>query len=142
MSNQITITGPIAGPELRTTPAGKQVLDLRLNATHAAKNRDTNRYEDQGQSFWVTAPFWDAEAERLASMLNSGDRVTVSGSLFIEEYTKRDGTAVTTYRLAFPRFLGVIPKQGQQAPQQSYAQGSYQKPASDPWGQTTADAPF
>ena len=146
MSAKMIVTGNLGrDPEVRYTKNGKAVCELQVAATASRKNEQSNQWEDIGDALWVTAPFWEQDAERLANMVRKGDRVTIEGLLVLESYTAQDGTTRTKHVLSRPRFLGVIPKQPQQAPQQqapSYAQGSYQKPTSDPWGTDNTQAPF
>ena len=115
MTVNATIQGRIAEPELKYTSGGKPVLDLRICATPRKKNRDTGEWADDGTELWVSAPFWDAEAERLAEVLAKGDTVTVTGTLAQEEFTRRDGGQGQKLVVRFPKFLGVVPR----APQAS-----------------------
>ena len=41
-----------ADPELRYTPAGKAVADIRVGATPRVKNRQTDQWEDDGLTQW------------------------------------------------------------------------------------------
>ena len=148
MSMSTITTGRIAEPELRFTGNGKALLELRIAATRSQKDKATGQWSDDGAHLWVAATFWEEEAQRLADALHKGDQVTVSGDLVLEEYQKRDGTPGQKHVVRFPRFLGFVPRRQQQAMQQqaqSFAQGSYQQPATDPWGTGGAQsdvAPF
>ena len=138
MSINATVQGRIAEPELKYTQGGKAVLDLRICATPRKKNRDTGEWADDGTELWVSAPFWDAEAERLAEFLGKGDTVTVTGTLAQEEFQRRDGGVGQKLVVRFPRFLGVVPRTPQDsqdrfsAPQTqnatSYQSGAYNAP--------------
>lgn len=114
MSTQITITGNIGNdPELRSTNSGKQLLELSVNGTRRAKDRNTNDWADDGGQLWVRATFWERDAEELVGVVRKGDKVTISGDLVVEEYQKKDGTLGQQLLIRFPRFKGVIPrKQG------------------------------
>ncbi len=150
MTAQATITGRISDPELRHTPQGKAVLELRICATRRAKDKTTGEWGDDGAPLWIGATFWEREAENIAATVGKGDSVSVTGDLVLEEYTTRDGGKGSKLVVRFPRFLGVVPKAGQQS--QSQSQASYAQPASDdsPWGAPAAptqptftqDAPF
>ncbi|WRS29638.1 single-stranded DNA-binding protein [Actinomycetaceae bacterium MB13-C1-2] len=130
MSAKVTVTGNLGqDPQIRYTPSGRAVLDLSIAATHRAKNKQTDQWEDRGEPLWLRASFWGDQAETLAQSLAKGDKVTVEGALVIEKYSGRNGDGIA-YILDFPRFLGVIPKAGQQ----SSPQASYAAPTSDPWG--------
>lgn len=136
MSANMTVTGNIAEPNLRTTSGGKEVCDLSIGCTHRQKNKQTGQWEDVGQPLWIKASFWDEDAA-LVSQLTKGSKVTVSGTLVVEQYQKRDGSQGETLRLHFPRYLGSIPKRvhggGSHATQAPVAQGTFQQPTSDPW---------
>ena len=132
MSAKVTVTGNLGqDPQIRYTPSQKAVLDLSIAATHRAKNKQTDQWEDKGEPLWLRASFWGDQAETLAASLVKGDKVTVEGTLVIEKYSGRNGDGLA-YVLDFPRFLGVIPKAG---PRQTPTQASYAQPAGDdPWG--------
>lgn len=118
MALKAVVTGLIAEPTLRWTPKQQAVLDLSVNATAVEKDRNTGQWQDVGESLWVRATFWEEEAQALDGALKKGDRVTVEGTLIIEAFTRRDGTPGQTYRLRYPRFLGVIPpRRGPSQPQ-------------------------
>lgn len=109
MALRATVTGHIADPTLRWTAKQQAVLELRVNATAAEKDRNTGQWSDVGEQLWVSATFWDEEAQSLEGALNKGDRVTVTGTLVIESYKRRDGGTGQSYVLRYPRFMGVIP---------------------------------
>lgn len=104
------IQGRIAAPELRFTPAGKGVLELRVCATRRAKDKQTGEWADDGGALWLSATFWESEAERLTDSLAKGDTVTIQGDLVMEEYQTRDGGQGSKLVVRFPRFLGVVPR--------------------------------
>lgn len=109
MSFRGHVTGAIANPVLRWTGQQRAVLEVRIHATAAAKDRETGQWRDVGDPLWVSATFWDQEAQSLADTLNQGDRVTVEGTLVIESFQRRDGTSGIGHSLRSPRFLGIIP---------------------------------
>lgn len=141
------IQGRIAAPELRFTPAGKGVLELRVCATRRTKDKQTGEWADDGGALWLSATFWEAEAERLTDSLAKGDTVTIQGDLVMEEYQTRDGGQGSKLVVRFPRFLGVVPKQAQQQAHQFAGGTNNPSPASeDPWTaqgpQNGTQAPF
>lgn len=152
MSMETTTTGNIAEPTLRYTQAGKAVLELRIGATRRAFNKQTNEWEDDGSPLWVSASFWEQEAEHLADILSKGAKVSVAGTVIREEYETAQGHGEKLV-IRFPRFLGIVPKRQNpsQAPQdrfsgpQSQNPGAYQSaqnrpPESNLW--TQGGAPF
>lgn len=146
MSMETTITGNIANPELRFTQQGAAVLELRINGTRRAKNKQTGEWADDGAQLWVSATFWENEAEKLAEVLHKGSKVTVSGGVVMEEYQKRDGNRGQKIVIRNPRFLGVIPSASnrpQEARTAANAPDPYTQPTNDPWGAPGAGgAPF
>ena len=90
MSNHITLTGNMAGPvELRFTPSGKAVASLRLADTPRRFNKDTQAWEDAGDTLWVDVSIWEAEAEALAERAgNYKGKATVTGTLGVRSWEK------------------------------------------------------
>lgn len=70
--------------ELRTTPSGEKVLKFSV----CNKVGFGDRAVDQ----WVENSYWGKRAEAVANYIKKGDKITVSGELRLEEFTKRDGT--------------------------------------------------
>ncbi|MDN5964360.1 MAG: single-stranded DNA-binding protein [Actinomyces sp.] len=150
--------GHIAEPDLKFTNSGKAVLELRINVTLRRKDRQTGDWSDDGAPNWVSATFWQSEAERLAEILHKGDKVTIIGTLVKETYQKRDGGEGGKDILRYPTLLDVVSKADRSnAPQRSQeaAGGAYgggqaysagpgaQTGAqSDPWGGQQTSAPF
>lgn len=79
-----------ADPELRYTPTGRAVANLRLAHTPREKNDDTGRWED-GETVWYGVDVWGDQGERVAECLRNGDRVLVGGQFRTRTYTTRDG---------------------------------------------------
>lgn len=128
------IQGRIAAPELRFTPAGKGVLELRVCATRRTKDKQTGEWADDGGALWLSATFWEAEAERLTDSLAKGDTVTIQGDLVMEEYQTRDGGQGSKLVVRFPRFLGVVPRTPQNGAHQfATAANSTGVGEVDPW---------
>lgn len=129
MALRATATGAIAEPVLRWTPQQKAVIDLRLNATASARDKNTGEWADIGAPLWVGATFWDEEAKHLADILKKGDRVTIEGTLVVETFQRRDGTSGHKHTLRFPRFLGVVPARRNIAEDAgAYGSGPYEGP--------------
>ncbi len=88
MSNHISITGNLAAPiSLKFTPSGKAVATGRVADTPRRLNRDTQQWEDAGETLWVEFSVWEAEAEALADRAaDYRGRVTVTGTLGVRSY--------------------------------------------------------
>ncbi|GAA5533885.1 single-stranded DNA-binding protein [Deinococcus aluminii] len=86
--NQVEVTGNLAADaELRYTPAGDAVLELRLGVNEKYKDRQNQMQE---KTHWVTVTLWREQAERAAD-LKKGDAVYVQGALVDDTWTDRDG---------------------------------------------------
>jgi single-strand DNA-binding protein len=72
-------------PELRTTPSGSSVSDLRL-----AINRPKKNGEDQGADY-VDVVCWGTTAENCAKYLAKGRPIAVSGRLRHSEWESDNG---------------------------------------------------
>lgn len=116
MSLRALVTGRIADPVLRWTAKQQPVLELRIHATAAQRDRETGQWSDVGEPLWISATFWEAEAQSLADLLGQGDRVTVEGTLVLESFQRRDGQSGVSHILKSPRFLGVTPKRRDDSP--------------------------
>ena len=155
MTAKVIVTGNLgATPELRYTPQNKAVLDVSIGATLRQHNKQTDQWNDVGEPLWLRTSFWEDEAQRLADVLQKGDRVTVEGTLTLQSWTGRDGQAGQSLELRNARFLGAIPRRQAntygQAPQPATASNNSVSgygtapaggTAEDPWG-TQGEAPF
>ncbi len=83
--NVWTVSGNVAADaELRSTSNNEKVLNFRLANSVGFGDRKTTQ--------WVDASYWGKRAEAVAPYIKKGDRITISGELKLEEFTKRDGT--------------------------------------------------
>lgn len=97
--NTFTITGNLgADPELRFTPSGKAVANLRIADTPRRKNA-AGEWED-GETLWMPATTWGRDAEAVAEHLRKGDRIVASGRLTSRTWQDRDGNGHTTVEMA------------------------------------------
>ena len=89
--NKLTIIGNLgADPELRYTPEGKAVTNLRI-ATNRSWPDGNGGWNEE--SIWFTASLWEDRAERVAEKMRKGDQVYVEGRLKpVRQYTRQDGT--------------------------------------------------
>lgn len=130
----ITEGNLVADPEVRFTPNGKQVTELRIGATYSRRDKQTGEWEDEGDPLFITAAFWGEGYEHLHD-LRKGERVTVTGPLKLRSYQTQSGEMRSSLELIFPKFRGSVRKQPRQATYQAPAGGQQQ----DPWAQ---GAPF
>lgn len=89
--NVITITGNLTDdPELRFTPNGVAVTNVRVAVNQRRFNRETNSWDDRLDGFF-TCNVWRDQAENVASSLQKGTRVVVTGRLRSRSYEDREG---------------------------------------------------
>lgn len=149
MTNQIVLTGNLGGPiELRYAPnSGDPVANFSLADTPRRFNKQTNEWEDAGETLWARCSIWGAEAEALAQAAgDSKGRVTVVGRAGWEVFQRRDGSEGGAFTIKATAATFHPPKQQQGQPQQQYQQpaggqfgstvpGAMDTPAAqDPWG--------
>lgn len=134
MLPQITIDGRlVADPELKFTPGGKAVLNMRVAASDSKKD-DAGNWSTTEQIF-INVTLWEAEAEAGAEHFAAKDRVLISGRIFQREYEKSDGTKGYSLEVKFPT-VAKIPATPRREQSQNQGGGWAQPsaPANDPWG--------
>ena len=89
--NTITLVGNLTDdPELRYTPSGVAVANMRVAVNRRIRNRDTNEWEDRTDGFF-NVNVWRDHAENVAESLARGTRVLVTGRLISRSYEDREG---------------------------------------------------
>jgi single-strand DNA-binding protein len=90
MQERMTLVGNLtADPELRYTPSGLQVANLRLAVT--PRIREDDQWKD-GETTFHTVTVWRDQAEHAAEPLTKGARVIVVGRPKERTWTDQDGT--------------------------------------------------
>ena len=103
--NKMMIIGNLgADPELRYTPSGKAVTDLRVAVNDNRKGPDGEWIEE---TLWFRVSVWEQAAERLAEQLRKGNKIYAEGQLRAREYEARDGQKRTSLELAFARVVNL-----------------------------------
>lgn len=146
----ITGTGHLgADPELRFTPSGKAVANLRIACTER-KRTPSGEWED-GTTTWLNVAVWGHLAETVTEHLRKGSLVHVVGRL-----SQREHEGKVYYDVTATEVTQALPRPGQQErrqePQQGQGRGNQrqddpwtsQPPTNDPWGQSggNAEPPF
>ncbi len=84
--NRVILIGNLgADPELRVTPGGQAVLNMRLATTESYLDRNNTRQE---KTEWHSIAVWGRRGEALSKILGKGDRVGVEGSIRTSSYEK------------------------------------------------------
>jgi single-strand DNA-binding protein len=90
-TERVTLVGNLtADPELRFTPSGLQVANLRLAVTPRTRQQD-GTWAD-GETSFHTVNVWRDQAEHAAESLGKGARVIVVGRPKERSWTDQDGT--------------------------------------------------
>ena len=92
MSSSVTLVGVnlTRDPELRFTPSGKATCELGVADNRRFQRQGSSEWEEDVSFYDVTT--WGDLAEHVASSLNKGDRVVVSGRLQQRSWEANDGT--------------------------------------------------
>ena len=89
--NVITIVGNLTDdPELRYTPNGVAVTNMRVAVNRRIRNNQTNEWDDKLDGFF-TVNVWRDHAENVAESLKRGTRVLVQGRLISRSYEDKEG---------------------------------------------------
>jgi single-strand DNA-binding protein len=140
--NKMMIIGNLgADPELRYTPSGKAVTDLRVAVNNNQRGPDGEWVEE---TLWFRVSVWEQAAERLAEQLRKGNKVFAEGQLRAREYEARDGQKRTSLELAFARVVNLERKPREEGSFAGSEGGSYgdAPPQVKPRGaETTSSAP-
>lgn len=87
--NRIQIIGNLgADPEVRTTPGGTRVANLRVATNEQWTDKQGQRQE---HTEWHRVVLYGALAEIAEKYMRKGSRVFVEGSLRTDKWTDRDG---------------------------------------------------
>ena len=87
--NRVVLVGNLTkDPELRHTPSGTAVCNLRL-AVNTRRKDETGQWVDKPNYFDITV--WGNQGERCAQYLSKGRPVAVDGRLEWREWTDKEG---------------------------------------------------
>ena len=121
--NKMMIIGNLgADPELRYTPSGKAVTDLRVAVNNNQRGADGEWVEE---TLWFRVSVWEQAAERLAEQLRKGNKVFAEGQLRVREFEGRDGEKRQSLELAFARVVNLERRPREEGDGGGYGGGSY-----------------
>lgn len=82
--NLAILTGNLGrDPELRTSNSGESILNFSIGVQTGTK--------DKPATMWANCALWGKRAVTLQPYLAKGDRVTVSGSIRLEDWVDKNG---------------------------------------------------
>jgi len=88
--NKVILIGNLGkDPEVRYTPSGAAVCNLRLATTRAWKSRDSG--ERQEETEWHSVVLYDRQAEVAGEYLRKGRPVYIEGRLKTRKWQDKDG---------------------------------------------------
>ncbi|HEX6361826.1 MAG TPA: single-stranded DNA-binding protein [Albitalea sp.] len=88
--NKVILIGNLGkDPEVRYTPNGNAVCNLRLATTRNWKSRDTG--EKQEETEWHSVVLYDRQAEVAGEYLRKGRAVYIEGRLKTRKWQDKDG---------------------------------------------------
>jgi len=88
--NKVILIGNLGrDPEVRYTPSGAAVCNLRLATTRNWKNRDSG--ERQEETEWHSVVLYDRQAEVAGEYLKKGRPVYIEGRLKTRKWQDKDG---------------------------------------------------
>jgi single-strand DNA-binding protein len=86
--NKVFLMGRLTfDPELRRTPSGTAVTELRMASTRSWSGRDGERREE---TLFVDVTVWDRQAENCCQYLRKGSSVHVEGSLRVDTWEDKN----------------------------------------------------
>ena len=88
LNKAILIANLCKDPELKYTPQGTAVCNLRLASNHTFK---TKSGEDKEQVLYITATVWSKRAENCAEYLKKGSHIFVEGRLTTRSWEDSTG---------------------------------------------------
>ncbi|WP_438616750.1 single-stranded DNA-binding protein [Myxococcus llanfairpwllgwyngyllgogerychwyrndrobwllllantysiliogogogochensis] len=143
--NKVMLIGNLgADPELRATPGGKAVANMRLATTDTWTDKAGEKRE---RTEWHRIVVWGKLAELCHQHLTKGRQVFVEGQLQTREWTDKENRKNFTTEVIATQvtFLGQRPDQRSADPTRTGSRGAAtQEPASDgqPPPMDDADVPF
>jgi len=88
--NKVIVLGNLGrDPEVRYTPNGNAVCNLRIATTRNWKNRDSG--EKQEETEWHSVVLYDRQAEVAGEYLKKGRAVYIEGRLKTRKWQDKDG---------------------------------------------------
>ena len=89
--NTVTLIGNLTDdPELRYTPNGVPVANMRVAVNRRVRNSQTGDWDDRLDGYF-TVNIWRDHAENVANSLRRGNRVLVIGRLISRSYEDKEG---------------------------------------------------
>ena len=112
--NRVILMGNLTrDPELRYTPSGQAVADIRIAINRRARNTDGER-RDSATFVDVTA--WGRQAEVINEYFAKGRPIFLEGRLRLDQWTSQDGQRRSKLRVVLDNFEFITPRGDGHAP--------------------------
>src|SRR6185369_3584370 len=137
--NKVLLIGNLTRPpELRYTPSGTAVADLRLAVNH---DYTTQSGERRQEASFLTVIVWGKQAESCSEYLDKGSEIFVEGRLQVRDWEGKDGQKRTSTEVVAQRvqFMSRTKGGGGRAPAAVPAGEPFAEEAP---GATDDDVPF
>lgn len=146
--NKVIIVGNLgADPEIRVSPGGEAICNLRIATTEAWKDKNTGERREATE--WHRVSFYGKLAEIAGQYLRKGSQVYIEGSLRTRKYQDQSGQDryVTEIRGAEMKMLGgrsdaAQAPQREAAPRQEPRRQAPPPQAQGGFGDFDSDVPF
>lgn len=109
--NRVILLGNLCrDPELRKTPGGASVVELRLAVNEVFRNKTTN--EKTEKTCYVDVVVWHQQAELCQQYLSKGSPLLVEGRLQYDEWKNPQGETRNKLRVQADRIQLIGPPRG------------------------------
>jgi len=129
--NKVLLMGNLTkDPELRYTPQGTAVVNLRLAVNRKYRSKEQELKEEV---CFITAVVWNKQAEACNQYLHKGSSVFVEGRLQSRSWEDNAGAkrSVIEVRAERVQFMGVPPAKAQTQPSETQAEPAAAGPSSE-----------
>ncbi len=142
--NKVIIMGNLTrDPEVKSTPSGAKVADIRMAVSENYRDKQTNELKQS--TCFVDVVLWNRQAETAEKYLKKGSSILVDGRLQYDEWKNDKGETRSKLRVRAERFqfVGTARRDGE-APAQGtgYPAASEAAPEAIPPLPDDEDLPF
>jgi len=106
--NKVVLMGNLTrDPELRYTPSGQAVADIRVAINRRRRGPDGERRDS---TTFVDVTAWGRQAEVINEYFSKGNAIFVDGRLSLDEWTSQDGQRRSKLRVVLENFEFITPR--------------------------------
>ena len=125
--NKVLLMGNLTRqPELRYTPSGAAVVDMRLAVS---RNYTTQSGEKRDETAFLTVIAWGKTAENCSEYLDKGSQILVEGRIQTRDWEGKDGQKRSATEIVAERVQFISRLKGGRAPAAVGAPQSFQDEA-------------